>query len=245
MEKLVASKDQLIIALDFPTSEEAIQLVDAIGTSASYYKVGLELFLNSRGRVLDELKARDKKIFLDLKFHDIPNTTAQACRWAAGLGVDMFNVHAGGGLEMMQRAREATAEGALSKGLGVPKLIAVTILTSFDQEGLDKVGYRGTIDENVKRLAALTNEAGLDGVVCSSREVGLIRQAVEDEAFLTVCPGVRPLWAAKGDQKRIMTPAQAIEQGVNHMVVGRPITKAENPVEAVKKILEEMNVTEV
>ena len=237
-------KDQLIIALDFPTSEEAVSLVDAIGTNASYYKVGLELFLNSRGRVLDELKARDKKIFLDLKFHDIPNTTAQACRWAAGLGVDMFNVHAGGGLEMMQRAREATIEGALAKGLAAPKLIAVTILTSFDQDGLAKVGFGGAVEDNVKRLAALTNEAGLDGVVCSSKEIGFIREAVENQEFLTVCPGIRPLWAAKGDQKRIMTPSQALEAGVNHIVVGRPITKAENPVEAVKKILEEMNITE-
>ena len=237
-------KDQLIIALDFPTSEEAISLLDAIGTNASNYKVGLELFLNSRGRVLDELKARDKKIFLDLKFHDIPNTTAQACRWAAGLGVDMFNVHAGGGLEMMQRAREANIEGALAKGLAAPKLIAVTILTSFDQDGLAKVGFGGAVEDNVKRLAALTNEAGLDGVVCSSKEIGFIREAVENQEFLTVCPGIRPLWAAKGDQKRIMTPSQALEAGVNHIVVGRPITKAEKPVEAVKKILEEMNITE-
>lgn len=238
----MATKEQLIVALDFQQSEEALALVDAIGDAASYYKVGLELFLNSRGRVLEGLKARNKKIFLDLKFHDIPNTVAAACRWAAGLGVDMFNVHAGGGLEMMQRAREATAEGALSKGLVVPKLIAVTILTSFDAEGLARVGFNGSVDDNVERLAALTAEAGLDGVVCSPREVSLIRHAVADDGFLTVCPGVRPQWAQKGDQKRVMTPAQAMEQGVNHIVVGRPITKAEHPVEAAKKILEEMSL---
>ncbi len=238
------SKEQLIIALDFAHSEDAIALVDAIGSAACYYKVGLELFLNSKGSVIEALKERDKKIFLDLKFHDIPNTVAQACRWAAGLGVDMFNVHAGGGLEMMQRAREATAEGALGKGLDVPQLIAVTILTSFDAEGVARVGFSGSVEENVKRLAALTDEAGLNGVVCSSKEVPLIREAVARPDFLTVCPGVRPEWAQKGDQKRILTPAQAMAQGVNHIVVGRPITQAVNPVEATKKILAEMSVLE-
>lgn len=240
----MATKEQLIIALDFARGEDALALVDAIGEAASYYKVGLELFLNSRGSVIDALKDRQKKIFLDLKFHDIPNTVAQACRWAAGLGVDMFNVHAGGGLEMMQRAREATAEGAIANGLPVPRLIGVTILTSFDAEGLSRVGFRGSVDENVQRLAALTYEAGLSGVVCSPREVPLIRQSVADPEFLTVCPGVRPEWAQKGDQKRVLTPAEAIAQGVNHIVVGRPITKAEDPVAATIKVLNEMSITE-
>ena len=238
----MATKEQLIIALDFNNGKDAISLVDAIGDAANYYKVGLELFLNSKGSVIEELKARDKHVFLDLKIHDIPNTVAAACRWAAGLGVDMFNVHAGGGLEMMQRAMEATAEGAQANGLAVPKLIAVTILTSFDADGLARVGFQGSVDDNVKRLAALTAEAGLNGVVCSSREVPLIRAAVDDPDFLTVCPGVRPEWSQKGDQKRIMTPAQAMEQGVNHIVVGRPITKAADPVEATLKILAEMSV---
>lgn len=238
------TKENLIIALDFAHAEDALALVDAIGDAACYYKVGLELFLNSRGSVIDALKERDKQIFLDLKFHDIPNTVAQACRWAAGLGVDMFNVHAGGGLEMMQRAREATAEGALANGLPVPKLIAVTILTSFDAAGLARVGFSGPVDENVQRLAALTHEAGLSGVVCSPREVPLIRQAVPAEGFLTVCPGVRPEWAQKGDQKRVMTPADAMAQGVDHIVVGRPITKAEDPVAATLKVLQEMSIME-
>lgn len=238
----MARKEQLIIALDYSRGDEAIALVDAIGDAANYYKVGLELFLNSKGSVIEALKARDKHVFLDLKFHDIPNTVAAACRWAAGLGVDMFNVHAGGGLEMMQRAKEATLEGAAANGLTAPKLIAVTILTSFDAEGLARVGFSGSVDDNVKRLAALTAEAGLDGVVCSSREVPLIREAVAAPDFLTVCPGVRPEWAQKGDQKRIMTPAQAMAQGVNHIVVGRPITKAEDPVAATMKVLAEMSV---
>lgn len=237
---MMTTKDQLIIALDYNRSEEAMALVDAIGDTATYYKVGLELFLNSKGDVIEQLKVRGKHVFLDLKFHDIPNTVAAACRWASGLGVDMFNVHAGGGLEMMQRAFEATQEGAQSQGLAAPKLIAVTILTSFDAKGLAQVGFSGSVDENVKRLAALTAQAGLNGVVCSSREVPLIRDAVVDPGFLTVCPGVRPEWAQKGDQKRIMTPAQAMEQGVNHIVVGRPITQAEDPVAATEKILAEM-----
>lgn len=234
-------KDQLIIALDFPTADQALALVDQIGADAHYYKVGLELFLNSKGSIIEQLKNREKKIFLDLKFHDIPNTVAQAARWAASLGVDLFNVHAGGGLEMMQRAKEATVKGATENGLAVPKLIAVTILTSFNEEGLHKVGFFGPVDENVKRLAMLTNEAGLDGVVCSSREVALIHEAVADASFMTVCPGIRPQWAQKGDQKRIMTPAQAMAEGVSHIVVGRPITQAADPVEATKKILAEMS----
>ena len=231
----MATKEQLIIALDFSKGDDAIALVDAIGDAANYYKVGLELFLNSKGSVIEQLKARDKHVFLDLKFHDIPNTVAAACRWAAGLGVDMFNVHAGGGME-------ATAEGAQANRLAVPKLIALTSLSSFDGAGLSRVGFSGAVDENVKRLAALTAEAGLNGVVCSSREVPLIHEAVAAPDFLTVCPGVRPEWAQKGDQKRIMTPAQAMEQGVSHIVVGRPITKGEDPVAATLKILEEMNV---
>lgn len=240
----MANKEQLIIALDFKTLEEACQLVDQIDTFGVYYKVGLELFLNSQGNIINELKKREKNIFLDLKFHDIPNTVAAACRWAAGLGVDMFNVHASGGYEMMQRAREATIEGAQQAGFETPKLIAVTILTSFNNEGIREVGYTGSTDENVKRLAMLTHQAGLDGVVCSSREVSIIQESVICDSFFTVCPGIRPKWAQTGDQKRVMTPAEAMAEKVSYMVVGRPITKAQNPVEAVKKILEEIKVVE-
>ncbi len=240
----MANKEQLIIALDYKTGEEACQLIDRIGDYGIYYKVGLELFLNSQGRIIQELKERQKKIFLDLKFHDIPNTVAAACYWAAGLGVDMFNVHASGGFEMMQRAKEATIEGALKAGKELPKLIAVTILTSFNDKGIQDVGYTGTTDENVARMALLTHQAGLDGVVCSSKEVALIQSKLSQESFITVCPGIRPSWAQTGDQKRIMTPADAIAQKVSYMVVGRPITKAEDPVEAVQKILKEMNVLE-
>jgi orotidine-5'-phosphate decarboxylase len=237
----MAQRDQLIVALDYAQAADALALVDRIGNDVVYYKVGLELFLNSRGTVLDELKARDKKIFLDLKFHDIPNTVAAACRWAAGLGVDMFNVHASGGAEMMRRARQATDEGAALAGFARPKLIGVTVLTSLDQAALEQIGLAGSPDENVVRLAQLAHQQGLDGVVCSSREAGLIAEAV-DQPFTTVCPGIRPVWAQKGDQKRVMTPGEAMKNGVGTIVVGRPITEADDPVAAAKKILAEMGV---
>ncbi len=230
---------EVIVALDTTGEEKALSYVTAIGPDIRWYKVGLELFLNSRGHIVDRLKALDKKVFLDLKFHDIPNTVAEAARWAGTLGVDLFNVHAIGGLDMMRRAHEAAREGALAEGMGEPSLIAVTILTSMDEERLAQVGVRGPMDEAVSRLAALTAQAGLDGVVCASKEVPAIH-AAHGKHFLTVCPGIRPEWAAAGDQKRIVTPQEAQALGVSHMVIGRPITKAADPAQAAARILAEL-----
>ena len=230
---------ELIIALDYDKAEDAIRLVDLLGDKVSWYKVGLELFLNSRGSVVDALKERNKKVFLDLKFHDIGNTCAAACRWAAKLGVDLINVHALGGYDMMKRAQEAVQEAANACKKAVPKLIAVTILTSFDDNALKGIGVAKQIDDEVLSLTKLALTAGLSGVVCSPKEVKMLKTSIE-ESFITVCPGVRPSWAASNDQSRIMTPRDAKENGVDYIVVGRPITKHEDPKEALLLILEEL-----
>lgn len=232
-------KDKLIVALDYATAQDAMALVNQLGDAVSYYKVGLELFLNSRGSVIDQLKSQGKKVFLDLKFHDIPNTVAQATAWAASLGVDMFTLHASGGEEMMRVSVEKVQEVCAKQNLKMPNMVGVTILTSFDETGIAKVGYRNGIAETALNLAKLCQEANMSGVVCSPHEAKQIKEACGKD-FMTVCPGIRPAWAAAGDQKRITTPADAIRIGVDHMVVGRPITKAENPQEAAFKIIEEI-----
>lgn len=228
--------ERLIVALDFSEAHQAEEMVIALGDRVGYYKVGLELFLNTQGQVLTFLKQHQKKIFLDLKFHDIPNTVAKACYWAAGLGVDMFNVHASGGAEMMRQAKESAVAGAAHAGLPMPTLLAVTLLTSLDEDAIADIGFQGDELSNVRRLAKLAQRAGLDGVVCSPREISAVHEAT-NSAFLTVCPGIRPAGAESGDQKRTMTPAEAIAQGVQHMVIGRPITQADNPKHVVEAIL--------
>lgn len=233
-------KTELIVALDFPTVEQAMSLVDILGEQVHWYKVGLELFLNSNGQIISELKARGHHIFLDLKFHDIPNTVAEACRWAATIGVDMINVHALGGYEMMKSAAEAVSKVSNEMDIKPPKLIAVTILTSINNDMLAEIGITKGTENEVVALATLAQKAGLDGVVCSSREVPMIKQNLP-ENFLTVCPGIRPTWSEGDDQQRILTPAEASNNGVSHIVVGRPIRKAENPALAAEKILAEIS----
>ena len=230
---------RLMVALDFPTEEAARRLVEELGDAVNYYKVGLELFLNSRGSIVDYLKVQDKKIFLDLKFHDIPNTVAQAARWATKLGVDMFNVHASGGSEMLKTTMEGVRETCAQDNLPLPMVIGVTVLTSFDEAGIARVGFREDIQTTALGLAGLCQEAGLAGVVCSPHEVTAIKERC-GQNFVTVCPGIRPAWAAVGDQKRITTPLDAVKIGVDYMVVGRPITKAENAREAALKVIAEI-----
>ena len=232
--------DKLIVALDYATEQDAMALVNQLGDAVSYYKVGLELFLNTRGSVVDLIKAQNKKVFLDLKFHDIPNTVAQAVAWAASLGVDMFTLHSSGGEEMMRKSVETVNEVCERLNIKRPNMVGVTILTSFDEEGIAKVGYKNNIADTVLNLAGLCKTSGMSGIVCSPHEAANIKETYGSD-FITVCPGIRPAWAAAGDQKRITTPADAIRIGVDHMVVGRPITKAENPHEAALKIIEEIN----
>lgn len=228
-------KDRLIIALDYSNMEDAKNIVEILGETVSFYKVGLELFLNSKGEMVEYLTQKGKKVFLDLKFHDIPNTTTMASLFAAKQNVFMFNVHASGGRTMMEsvvkRVKEINPE-ILS--------IAVTVLTSFSEEGL-KETFKSelTLKELALNLAKLTKEAGMDGIVCSPWEAKAIKELC-GENFKTVCPGVRPKWSVANDQERIMTPKDAILSGCDYLVVGRPITKNENPIEAAKKVLAEI-----
>ncbi len=229
----------LIVALDFDSKEKAIKLVKELGDSVKYYKVGLELFSRAGIDVVREISSMGKKVFLDLKYHDIPNTVKSAARVAVEAGVFMYNLHALGGFELMREVAEFNREYAEKLRVERPLLIAVTVLTSMKEEDLREVGIEKPLNEEVLRLAELAKRAGLDGVVCSAKEVRLIKNNLGED-FITVTPGIRPLWAAKDDQKRVVTPKMAKELGTDFIVVGRPITRAENPKEAAERILEEL-----
>lgn len=231
---------KMIVALDYTNLEDAKKIVKDLGPAVDFYKVGLELFLNSGGQILEFLKKEEKKIFLDLKFHDIPNTVAQAARWAANLGVEMFNVHASGGREMQKLTVDVVNNEAVKNGIKPPLLIAVTVLTSFDDQGFAEIGFAKPINESALALARIAQETGMDGVVCSALEAKSMKDAFGKD-FLTVCPGVRPLWAASQDQKRIVTPAQAKENMADYIVIGRPVTASQEPVKAALKILAELD----
>ena len=233
------ARDRLICALDFPTFDEAKALVEELGDAVTFYKVGMELFYGAGPDIIRYLKEKDKKVFLDLKLQDIPNTVANSLAVLTRLGADIMNVHAVGGPKMMAEGMKAVKEAAAELGRPAPKLIAVTVLTSMDEAQWKPLNYARPIGEEVLDLAALTKESGLDGVVASPREAAGIRERCGKD-FLIVTPGVRPAWAASNDQSRIATPAAAIGNGSTHLVVGRPITRADNKQEAVRKILEEM-----
>ena len=233
------SDPRLIAALDFPTAEAAKQAVEEIGDAVSYYKVGMELYYAAGNEMIRFLKERGKKVFLDLKLQDIPNTVASALKVETKLGVDMINVHAVGGKKMMEAAAAAIKEKAAELGIERPKLLAVTILTSMDEEQFADLNYKNTIAEQVLSLAKLAKAAGLDGVVASPKEAAEIRKACGPD-FLIVTPGVRPAGSALDDQSRVTTPAQAFANGSSHIVVGRPIMKAEDRKLAAAAIVEEI-----
>jgi orotidine-5'-phosphate decarboxylase len=201
-------------------------------------KIGKEMFTRLGPAFVEDVQQQGFDVFLDLKYHDIPNTVAQACKAACDLGVWMLNVHASGGRRMMEAARDAIAAHRHQ-----PRLIAVTMLTSLDQNDIAEIGYRGTPEENVLRLAALTQASGLDGVVCSPREVVLLREKIGSD-FLLVTPGIRPAGSAGDDQRRTMTPAQALQAGASYLVIGRPITAAADPMQALLTIESENAYTE-
>jgi len=226
-----AHNPRVIVALDYASAADALKNVDRLAPELCRLKVGKELFTRSGPELVRELTGRGFEVFLDLKFHDIPNTVAQACRAAADLGVWMLNVHAQGGRKMMTAAREALTEYGEQR----PLLIAVTILTSLGADDLAEVGLSGTPAENVVRLATLTQACGLDGVVCSPLEAAALRHRLGDE-FRLVTPGVRPAGAAQDDQCRVMTPAQAVAAGASYLVIGRPITQAADPIAALQAI---------
>jgi orotidine-5'-phosphate decarboxylase len=222
----------LISALDVPEMETALTMVDKFGEEVQWYKVGKQIFTKFGPEIVRSLKSRGKKVFLDLKFHDIPNTVAQAIRSAASIGADIVNVHASGGPAMLTSAAQAARETGVT-------VIAVTVLTSLDENELRAIGLQATPAEQVVRLAKLTKDCGLAGVVCSPKEITLVREACGRD-FLTVVPGIRPAGAAAGDQKRIMTPAEAAKAGADYIVVGRPILQADDPQGAARAVNAEL-----
>ena len=213
----------IIVALDVNNQRDALNLADQMDPKLCRLKVGKELFTRLGPQIIQELHQRQFDVFLDLKFHDIPNTTAQAVLAAADLGVWMVNVHASGGREMME-----TTVSRLKNGHYNTHLIAVTVLTSMSNDDLHELGIQANAAEQVVKLAALTKSCGVDGVVCSAQEAKILRAQLGPD-FLLVTPGIRPADSATDDQKRIVTPQQAIQDGVDYMVIGRPITKADNP----------------
>ena len=231
--------DRLIAALDVPTRTSAEQLVARLGDSVSYYKVGMELFYALGGGIVTWLKEREKKVFLDLKLHDIPNTVGNGLCSLLRLRPDILNVHTAGGLRMMKTASEALHSAAEAEGIPCPKLIGVTVLTSMDADDWAGLGHTGTIADAVLRRARLAQEAGLDGVVASPAETAEIRR-VCGEDFLIVTPGIRPAGVSNDDQRRVMTPAGAIRAGASQLVVGRAIYAAADPRTAAEDVLKEM-----
>ena len=225
--------NRVIIPLDVPTVAEAFSLVDQLGDGADFYKVGFELFTRGGPQVVNELVSRGKRVFLDLKLHDIPNTVAGSVAAASDLGVDLLTLHASGGPRMMEAAAAARS--------GSLKLLAVTILTSLTSEEIASVWDREirSMDDDVARLAMMSKEAGVDGIVASALEVNRVRQQVGAD-FLIVTPGIRPAGAASGDQNRVATPAEAVQNGSDYLVIGRPITQSSDPPAAFATILKEI-----
>ena len=232
------ASERVIVALDC-TEQRAVELADDLSGELSWAKVGMELFYASGGSVIRALKDRGLRVFLDLKLHDIPNTVRCAARELARLGADMVTVHACGGPAMVAAAREGLDEGARAAGVEAPRLLAVTVLTSMDQQALASVGVERPVAQQASLLAAMARENGADGVVCSALEARGMRELL-GEGALVVTPGIRPAGAAVGDQARVATPASAIAAGSSHLVVGRPVTKAEDPRASLAAIVDEV-----
>ena len=238
------AKERLIVALDFPDRDGALRLVEQLSGMVGAFKIGSQLFTAEGPDLVREIIGAGERIFLDLKFHDIPNTVGGASRSAAQLGVSIFNVHALGGSEMMRAAARAvsTSDGPDTEPTkSRPKVLGVTVLTSMDERNLSEVGVAPDVNAEVARLASLARDSGLDGVVASPREISLIRERVAPEGFIILTPGIRPAWSESGDQKRIATPARALRDGADLIVIGRAITASPEPRAAAERILEEMD----
>ncbi|MDD5427871.1 MAG: orotidine-5'-phosphate decarboxylase [Candidatus Omnitrophica bacterium] len=233
--------DKLIVALDMNTEEKAVAMAERLKNDVKFLKIGLELFSSCGPGIVERIRETGCDVFLDLKFHDIPNTVAKAAASVASLEPFMFNVHALGGYEMMKRTADAVTAEASRLGIANPKVLAVTILTSMDEKAIKEVGLGLGSKDAVLKLAALAKKAGLDGVVASPSETKVIRKELGED-FLIVTPGVRPEWATANDQKRIATPKIAIKDGANYIVVGRPITESKDPAEAARRIQKEMEI---
>jgi orotidine-5'-phosphate decarboxylase len=233
-------RNPIVVALDVDTDDEALSLVESLRGSVGMFKVGKQLFTAAGPDIVRRIIGLGERVFLDLKYHDIPNTVAKAGVEAARLGVSIFNVHAMGGSKMMRATVEAVTEAVEREALAMPLILGVTVLTSHTQESLSEIGIDRKLENEVVALAQLCETSGINGVVASPQEIVPIRKAVDNPGFVILTPGVRPVGAALNDQSRVMTPGEAIKAGANFLVVGRPITAAENPVEAAKKILEEI-----
>lgn len=229
------SNPKIIVALDYPSETEALQLVDQLDSELCRLKVGKEMFTHLGPAFVEKIQNKGFDVFLDLKYHDIPNTVAKACEAAADLGVWMLNVHASGGRRMMEAAANAVANHQ-----NKPLLIAVTVLTSMSQQDLNELGITNTPADQALRLATLAQASGLHGVVCSAQEAALMRQNLTED-FLLVSPGIRPAGSKADDQRRIMTPLDAINAGSNYLVIGRPVTQSDNPLETLRTINSEIS----
>jgi orotidine-5'-phosphate decarboxylase len=251
---MISARERLIVALDVSSSTDAQRIVATLGGSIGTYKVGMQLYTAEGPQIVRDLIASGKKVFLDLKYHDIPNTVAAAVREAAQLGVSMLTVHASGGSKMLQVAVDAARNAHVGGGVDAHpprawtpgtkreetlQILAITVLTSMNEDDVHEVGVQRGVEEQVLRLASIALSAGCAGVVSSAREVKCLRTKLGNQ-FLVVTPGVRPAGSAHGDQARVVTPAEAIAAGATHIVVGRPITAAANPAQEVEKILKEI-----
>jgi orotidine-5'-phosphate decarboxylase len=233
-------RDKIIFALDVEHFTEAQRWVKLLKDHVGVFKVGKQLFTHAGPKVIHMILQKGQRVFLDLKYHDIPNTVAKAGEEATKLNVSMFNLHALGGFEMMKKTVDASGIAAKSLGIPKPLILAVTILTSMDENALREVGVHGSLLEEVGRLASLAFKAGVDGVIASPQEIGIIREKC-GEKFLIVTPGIRAPSDKKDDQKRTLTPKEAISAGANYLVIGRPIKEAKDPLEAVQKIIEDIS----
>jgi len=231
--------EKIIVALDVSSKEEALTLVRQL-KETKIFKVGLQLFTVEGPSLVKNLQDLGKKVFLDLKFHDIPNTVAGAIRMGVRMGVHMMTLHASGGKEMMTAAARSANEEADKMGISPPLLLAVTVLTSLKDESLKDIGIGTDMKSQVLNLGGLASQSGIKGIVCSPKEIEAIKKAFKKD-LLVVAPGIRPKWAAAQDQKRILTPAQAVQKGADYLVIGRPITQAPSPHDAFLRILDEMN----
>jgi len=229
------SDPKIIVALDYPTEAQAFQLIDQLDAQLCRLKVGKEMFTHLGPVFVEKIQAKGFEVFLDLKYHDIPNTVAKACEAAASLNVWMLNVHASGGRRMMEAAADAIANHQ-----NKPYLIAVTVLTSMSQEDLVELGINETPADQALKLAKLTQSSGLDGIVCSAQEASIMRKNLKDD-FLLVSPGIRPAGSKADDQRRIMTPLDALSAGSNYLVIGRPITQSDDPLGVLRTINSEIS----
>lgn len=240
VDSIMEAKDKLIVALDVESPDRALELADLLRDSVGMFKIGMQLFTAAGPDIVRRVIAKGGPVFLDLKYHDIPNTVSLAAVEATRLGVSLFNVHASGGIEMMKRTAIAVAETASREGLVKPNVLAVTLLTSLDTNALAQVGISAKTDSFVGTLARGAADCGLDGVVASAREIKIIRDAVSRPDFLVVTPGIRSAQNAGDDQRRTMTAADAIRAGADYLVIGRPILGHDDPVRAAERFVSEI-----